>query len=131
MAAKIGHASRAYNTPEDLMNAIDEYISNPPTIKQSVGGKDVEIPSLTISGLCFELGFASRQSFYDYEKKEGFAYTIKRARLFIENAYEQKLHFNNCTGSIFALKSMGWKEQDHQETPTSYSIEIVNPYASN
>jgi hypothetical protein len=91
-----------YETPEELQKKIDEYINDPDK-------------SLTITGLCYHLGFCSRQSFYDYEEKEGFSYTIKRARLFIESEYESKLTGNNATGSIFALKNFGWTDKTIQE----------------
>lgn len=64
----------------------------------------------TITGLAHFLGFASRQSFYDYEKEEEFSYTIKRARLLIESNYEQHLFSKNAAGPIFALKNFGWKD---------------------
>lgn len=107
-----------YETPEDLQAAIDKYITT-----------DVDKP--TISGLCYHLGFASRQSFYDYENKEGFAYTIKKARLYIEKSYEKKLYGNNVAGPIFALKNLGWKDkQEHGFTDTDgkdlkWAVEIV------
>jgi hypothetical protein len=62
------------------------------------------------------LGFESRQSFYDYEKEGEFSYTIKKARLRIEERYEQRLHGNSPAGAIFALKNFGWtdrQEIDH------------------
>ena len=109
---------KKYETPEDLQKAIDEYVSNPPTRKSVVNGKVIDVPSITISGLCYYLGFESRQSFYDYEKRDGFSYTIKRARLFIENYYESNLIHAACTGSIFALKSMGWDDGSKDSTAT-------------
>lgn len=62
----------------------------------------------TVTGLALFLGFESRQSLYDYQKKIEYSYLIKRARLRIENAYEKNLHYDKNTGSIFALKNMGW-----------------------
>ena len=52
---------------------------------------------------------------YDYEEKSQFSYTIKRARTFIECEYEKMLHNGQCTGAIFALKNMGWKDKTEQE----------------
>jgi len=69
----------------------------------------------TITRMALALGFESRQSFYDYENKEGFSYIIKTARLYVEAAYEDGLRENNCTGSIFALKNMGWKDKTETE----------------
>ncbi len=86
-----------YRTPEQLQKKIDLYITDK-TIKP------------TISGLAYYLGFSSRQSFYDYEKREKFSYTIKRARLFIEAYYEDRLTGHNSAGAIFALKNFGWKD---------------------
>lgn len=69
----------------------------------------------TITGLCYWLGFESRQSFYDYEEREAFSYIIKRLRLKVESGYEEALSGNTCTGAIFALKNMGWKDKTEQE----------------
>ena len=69
----------------------------------------------TLSGLAYELGFASRQSMYDYEKNKKHSYTIKRARLKIESHYEQRLNTQYSTGAIFALKNFGWRDtQGHR-----------------
>ena len=118
-----------YKTPSEMQKAIDKYLKNCPD-KRTVFFKlkdDVierEVPRLTISGLCYSLGFASRQSFYDYEKKGKFAYTIKRARLFIEKEYEMQLDAGNPTGAIFALKNFGWK--DKQEIKHDGSMVSIN-----
>lgn len=87
-----------YETPEDLQHKVDEYF-------------DQDNVKLTISGLAYFLGFESRQSFYDYEENEQFSYTIKRARSRIEIKYEEKLSEPSCTGAIFALKNLGWKDK--------------------
>lgn len=84
-----------------LQAAIDDYFEN--------------FSPLTITGLALHLGFESRQSFYDYEKNEVFSYIIKKARLFVEKMYEEKLLTNNCTGAIFALKNFGWKDKIETE----------------
>lgn len=99
-----------FDSPEELQKAIQEYIT-------TTGIKS------TITGLAYHLGFESRQSFYDYEEREEYSYIIKRARLFIESCYEEKLSGNNCTGPLFALKNMGWK--DKQEIEQSGGINIT------
>lgn len=86
-----------FDSPEEMQEQIDDYFDF---------GANNKKP--TISGLCYYLGFESRQSFYDYEKNEQFSYTIKRARLRIETLYEENLQSPSCTGSIFALKNFGW-----------------------
>jgi len=104
---------RLYNTNDELQKKIDDYFNNGVKKRTVIIGKapnqqKVEIPVPTITGLAIYLGFESRQSFYDYEKEEGFSYTIKRARLFIECEYEEQLQVGNTVGAIFALKNMGW-----------------------
>jgi len=90
-----------YENAEELQKEIEKYI-------KSLKKRDKP----TISGLCFFLGFASRQSFYDLEKKnDNFSYTIKRAKLFIQQHYERQLNYNGCTGAIFALKNFGWSDK--------------------
>lgn len=91
--------ARFFNTPEELGVLIEAYFENPPANRP------------TMSGLAYHLGFASRQSLYDYEKDSRFAYQIKRARLLLESFYESNLHTKVSTGSIFALKNMGWADQ--------------------
>ena len=110
----------------DLDNAIDDYFNNGIKKRKVVVGKPpnqqvVELEVPTITGLCYYLGFESRQSFYDYEKNEEFSYTIKRSRLFIEKEYEEQLSVGNTVGAIFALKNMGWKDK----TETEHSGELT------
>jgi DNA-packaging protein gp3 len=102
-----------YDTPEQMQADIDLYFSM------------TDIKEVTITGLALHLGFESRQSFYDYEQKPEFSYIVKRARLRVEMGYEIKLSGNNCTGAIFALKNMGWK--DKTETELSGGVKISKP----
>lgn len=79
----------------------------------------------TITGLAYHLGFESRQSLYDYEQKGEFSYMIKRARLKVETMYEENLSGTTPTGSIFALKNMGWKDKTEQEITLPTAIRII------
>lgn len=92
-----------FKSADELQKGVDEYLESTPSEKY------------TITGLALSLGFESRQSFYDYEEKAEYSYIIKRARLFVECSYEHKLSGNNSTGSIFALKNMGWKDKSEVE----------------
>lgn len=104
-----------YDSPEKLQEAAELYIA------------ECEEKSIrpTITKLCYRLGFDSRQSFYDYEKREQFSYIIKRLRLFIESGYEEALSQNSPTGAIFALKNMGWKDKQEVENSGSLSITSI------
>lgn len=111
-----------FKTPAELQKKIDEYFKNCPDKKTLTAfdknsGKFVScsVPTPIISGLASYLGFESRQSFYDYENKEEFSYTIKKARLRIETEYEKQLYMDKCTGAIFALKNLGWKDVSQKE----------------
>jgi len=73
----------------------------------------------TITGLTLALGFADKSTLYDYAKKEQFSHPIKRAILIVENGYEKALRDNNATGSIFALKNMGWKDRQELDHTTN------------
>lgn len=109
-----------YETPQQMQEAIDEYFA------------DTQDEKLTLTGLALALGFASRQSIYDYERDETFSYTIKRARLRIENSYEMALRRYGRGGDVFALKNFGWKDaQELNHTgadgvPLSLRVEFVN-----
>jgi hypothetical protein len=111
-----------YETPEELQKKIDEYFAKGfRTRKMVVGNKRtgtqvVEVPIITITGLVLYCGFCDRHSFYDYEKREGFSHTVKRARTFIEQEYEELLSTGNATGAIFALKNFGWIDKTETET---------------
>jgi hypothetical protein len=109
-----------YSSVEEIDKAIQDYFENGIKIKTVVIGKApnqtaIEVPVPTITGLVLHLGFESRQSFYDYEEKPEFSYTIKRARTLIEKEYEEMLQIGNTTGAIFALKNMGWKDKSEVE----------------
>ena len=67
-----------YKSAEELEDKIKEYFDSLE--------KETDI---TITGLVLYLGFCDRSSFYDYEKREEFSYTIKKARSRIENSYEK------------------------------------------
>ena len=120
-----------YKTAEEIIEAIQEYMDNckPEYLTDPENGGymlDKGQPILlsmnkpTITGLALALGFESRQSMYDYEKKEAFSYTIKRARLEIENSYEQDIRNPDLTptGAIFALKNFGWSDKQELQHTT-------------
>ena len=104
-----------FDSVDKLKETIEDYFDS---ITES------ETPSIT--GLALHLGFESRQSIYDYEKKgDDYSYTIKRARLRIEYFYEQNLLGKGVTGAIFALKNFGWA--DRQEVDHTTKGESIHP----
>lgn len=103
--------SPTYKNPKDLEKKIQKYLAT----------TELTGDPLTISGLCYHCGFESRQSFYDYEKKDAFSYTIKRARFAIEVSYEKNLHSKTPAGSIFALKNLGWSDNQQIKHEITHS----------
>jgi len=98
------------------------------SVAQKVWDRDPEPP--TFAGFAFFLGFSSLEEFDEYIENGIFAETLKRGRLRIEASYEKKLHTQATTGTIFALKSMGWKERsENKQTgippPGAVKIEII------
>jgi len=89
---------KKWDNVEDLQKSIYEYFEN-------------ENGKITITGLALHLGFESRQSIYDYEKDGEYSYTIKKAKLRVENFYEKELLGDHTSGAIFALKNFGWADK--------------------
>ena len=106
-----------FNTPDEAQVLIDEYFESLKYVNSE--GMETTSPA-TITGLAIALGFCSRQSMYDYEKKPDFTYTIKTARLKVENSYEQHLFGKAAGGAIFGLKNMGWT--DKQEIDNNHKF---------
>lgn len=128
----VGGRPPAYKDCEEMQEKINQYFADPPTKKHTTKEGDViDVPFLSITGLALWLGFESRQSFYDYEKKDGFTYTIKRARALIENEYEFMLQKGNTAGAIFALKNFGWDDKRVIENNITGSVKTFNDMYAN
>lgn len=118
-----------YTDPITLEQKIEEYFNGGANKRTIIVGKgeskqSIEIPIITITGLCYFLGFESRQSFYDYESNVEFSYIIKKARLRVEMQYEEMLQMDvSAAGPIFALKNMDWK--DKTENTTEHKGEVT------
>lgn len=103
-----------YQTADEIQPKIDAWL-------ESV--KEGETP--TVTGLCLALGFESKDTLYAYREKPEFSYPIKRCLLVVENGYESALRQNNATGSIFALKNMGWKDKTEQDLKVEGGVQLV------
>lgn len=109
-----------FETVEELTEKIDEYFNT------------VDIKEWTITGLALHLD-TFRSLLCDYEKKDKFYYTIKKAKQMVEHSYELDLKKTGRTGTIFALKNFDWKDRqefDHVvEDKTNYSDEQIETIA--
>lgn len=94
-----------YKSPKELDVLIETYFG------------ENEDNHLTITGLARALDL-TRKGLLDYENKDNpqFGYTIKRAKIRVEEYLEQRLFEANATGSIFNLKNnFGWKDKTERE----------------
>ena len=100
-----------FNTAEELETEIKRYFD---TIDDyNLAYNKNKAP--TTAGLALHLGFASRQSLYDYKERDEFSYIIKRAILRIESFHEENLGESNTAGHIFWLKNHDWKDKSEVE----------------
>jgi hypothetical protein len=116
----LGGRPPAYTNNSELHLKVEEYFDSTPFSEWG------------LSGLAYHLGFSSRQSLYDYEKKEEFNYVIKRAQLRIESKYEKNLSNPKIpiAGTIFALKRMGWVDENTEDKTVIIKIVRDSPEAS-
>ena len=108
-----------YESPEELEKAVEAYFD------ECVIKKDIPIQS----GLAYSLGFASRQSLYDYAQKEQYSYIIGRAKLRCEDELNQAALKGEANPSIAKLNlatNYGYSEKQMIEhsgnVATQFSI---------
>lgn len=119
-----------FQTPEELQTAIEAYFNECRNNKTKVltkDGKVVDLPDPkipTIAGCAYAVGM-DRHTFYDYENKDEFSHTIKRARNYIIAQWESKcINTNaNAGGIIFIAKNYGYT--DKQEFEHSGGVKIL------
>ena len=91
---------------------------------------------ITVCGLALSLGF-TRDTMLDYmtgkhdTEDEKLSVALKKVNAVAEEGYERNLHDASATGSIFALKNMGWRDQTAHEFsgPGGKPIETRNESA--
>ena len=100
-----------FTSTDKMQEAIDEYFDGAAWVQ--VGDNNEFRP--TISGLAYALDMTTH-SLRNYEEKDEFFTTIKKAKLRVEMALEERLYGNSVTGLIFNLKNnFGWKDKLEQE----------------
>jgi hypothetical protein len=91
-----------FKDKQELEDKISKYFS------------DTKREEWTITGLAIALD-TSRETLCNYEDKEEYFDTIKKAKDFVEYSYEIDLKKSGRTGTIFALKNFNWKDKTEQE----------------
>jgi hypothetical protein len=95
--AKMGRPLK-WNSVEEMQDLIDKYFEETP------------MEDWTITNLALALN-TTRTGLIDYENKEEFTDTIRKAKTKVEGSYELDLKRNGRIGTIFALKNFGWKDK--------------------
>lgn len=99
--AKLGRPLK-FKSVKELEDKIDAYFKD--TLKEE----------WTITGLAIALD-TSRETLCNYEDKEAYFDTIKKAKDYVEHSYELDLKKSGRTGTIFALKNFDWKDKIEQD----------------
>lgn len=94
---KVGRPLK-FKRASDLEEAIEKYFDTTP--------KD----EWTITGLALALG-TTRRILIQYGQRDLYRPIVEKAKLKVENSYELDLKKKGQTGSIFALKAMGWSDK--------------------
>lgn len=71
----------------------------------------------TITGLALALD-TSRETLINYQNKEEYFDTIKKAKDMVEHSYEIDLKKTGRTGTIFALKNFDWRDKMETDITT-------------
>ena len=123
---KVGRPPKFKTVPE-MQSAIDEYFDYCDNRVIKVYSKSLEDvveinkpEPYTIEGLCLALDM-SRRALLDYEKKDKFLHTIKKAKLKVQRSIVLHSLESNPAGAIFNLKNnFGYK--DKTETDVNVSV---------
>ena len=100
-----------FETVEELESKIADYLEQTPK------------EEWTITGLAIALD-TYRSVLCDYEEKDEYSNTIKRAKQMVEHSYELDLKKHGRTGTIFALKNFDWKDRNETDL-TSLGKQIL------
>lgn len=106
-----------FDSPEGLAKQVLAYIDNC-TENRTMPNK---------AGLCIWLNI-HKDTYCEYKKKPGFSDSLKRAEMWIENAWVNRLSTNAPTGAIFYLKN-AFKEdyRDRNETDLTTGGKELQP----
>ncbi|MHA1541416.1 MAG: terminase small subunit [Candidatus Hodarchaeales archaeon] len=85
---------------------------------------------LTITGLALALD-TSRETLMNYESKDEFFDTIKRAKDRIQESYERSMRKRGNAGDIFALKNFGWKDKVESEVKITGDVRLTDLFKAN
>lgn len=132
-----------FESPEEMKELIEEYFKQCDgvlltdeegnVLTDKAGNPVYTKPRpYTITGLALALGFTSRQALLNYEAKEAFFDTIKKAKARVEQYAEERLFDRDGqNGARFSLSNnfKGWSEKQQIEAnvnSVNINVELVD-----
>lgn len=110
-----------YTNKDELEALVNEYFES----EAYIGEGDDRRYVPTVSGLAYHLDMTT-ETLRQYEGKDEFSVTIKKAKQRIEMNLEQNLRGQAVTGTIFNLKNnFGWKDKTETDNTTHIKVEEV------
>jgi len=94
---------------DNIVDYFDDIVNDEEAHK--ISGKLFRV-NPTITGMMLHIGLSSKQTYYNYLKRDKFKNAVERARLAIESSYEAMLYEKGSAGAIFALKNFGWEDRN-------------------
>ena len=126
-----------FKSNQELQSKIDDYFNScfVDSIDEDTGEKIKKcVRPLTITGLALALD-TNRHTLLEYEEKDEYTHTIKRAKLRIESFAEEQLFTNPRTAGVIFNMVNNWAWQNKQENkseisgygggPIEHKIEVV------
>lgn len=92
------YMNKSFNNRYEMEKLIEEYFELTP------------IEEWTLSGLNIALDI-SKQTLFNYQKKNEYKDIIAKAKLLIEYSYELSLRKRGRAADIFAMKNFGWSDK--------------------
>ena len=123
--ANLGGRPVKFESEDELEKKIEAYFESCWVEEK---GKRKRIKPYTVSGLAVFLD-CDRKTLINYEEKEGFFHTIKRAKQIIESDVEEGALVGNynATASIFNLKNnFGWKDQINIDSEVNAKVQVLD-----
>jgi hypothetical protein len=102
-----------YQSPEDMMTMIKQYVKNGCKVRNHVIGRKpnertIELKVLTLMGIVLHLGFTSRKQMYNFSQSHAdYFEPISYAKTLITQYYEEKMQEGvSPTAMIFMLHNL-------------------------
>lgn len=121
---KVVNKPPVYQSPEDMMTMINQYVDKGCKTKNHVVGRKpheriIEIKILTLMGICLHLGFTSRKQMYAFSSRHAdYTEPISYGKTLITQYYEEKMQEGvSPTAMIFMLHNLDGLSMNSQQDP--------------